>query len=59
MRRLISAVLYLTMILIGLGLSVGFLVHGGRNIVFAAGAFLAAFGAYLFWADFLSSKTGA
>jgi hypothetical protein len=53
MRRAVCFVLYVVMLVAGIGLAAGFLLHGGRGIVFAAGSFLAAFGAYLLWTDFV------
>ncbi|MGM4990509.1 hypothetical protein [Tardiphaga sp. 841_E9_N1_2] len=32
------------------------LINGGRGIMFKAGAFVAVFGLYLLWADFISSN---
>jgi hypothetical protein len=55
MRRLLLAVLYLAMILVGGGLSVSFFLTGGRSIIAASLAFTA-LGAYLLWTDFLSQK---
>jgi hypothetical protein len=55
MRRLLLAVLYLAMILVGGGLSVSFFLTGGRSIIAASLAFTA-LGAYLSWTDFLSRK---
>jgi hypothetical protein len=55
MRRLLLAVLYLAMILVGGGLSVSFFLTGGRSIIAASLAFTA-LGAYLLWTDFLSRK---
>jgi membrane glycosyltransferase len=55
MRRLLLAVLYLAMVLVGAGLSVNFFLIGGRSIIVASLAF-AALGAYLLWTDFLSRK---
>jgi hypothetical protein len=46
-------VLYAARVATGIGLVVGFLLHGGRGMVFAAGSFLAAFGAYMLWTDFV------
>jgi hypothetical protein len=53
MRRLICFALYVGMVVVGIGLAAGFLLHGGRGIVFAAGSFLAVFGTYLLWTDFV------
>jgi hypothetical protein len=55
MRRAVCFALYVVMVVAGIGLGAGFLLHGGRGIVFAAGSFLAAFGAYLLWTDFVKS----
>jgi hypothetical protein len=54
MRRIFSFVLYAGMILAGAVAFGHFLQSGGRGVVFVAGGFLAAFGAYLMWIDFLS-----
>jgi hypothetical protein len=57
MRRLICFLLYLSMILVGSIVFGLFIMSGGRGIIFVAGGFLAAFGAYLMWIDFLSPNT--
>jgi hypothetical protein len=54
MRRAITLGLYVLMIAAGAWLTYHWLVHGGRGIVFMAGIFLAGFGLYLLWIDFLS-----
>jgi hypothetical protein len=51
---MLSFILYAGMILAGAAAFWHFLQSGGRGIVFVAGGFLAAFGAYLMWLDFLS-----
>jgi hypothetical protein len=53
MRRAVCFALYVVMVVAGISLAAGCLVHGGRGIVFAGGSFLAAFGAYLLWTDFV------
>jgi hypothetical protein len=55
MRRAVCFALYVVMVVAGIGLAAGFVLHGGRGIVFAAGGFLAAFGAYLLWTDFVKT----
>jgi hypothetical protein len=52
MRRLIALTAYITMVALGVSFVLGFLLHGGRGIMFATGAFLACFGTYLVWTDF-------
>jgi hypothetical protein len=52
MRRLITLTVYITMVALGVSFVLGFLLHGGRGILFAMGAFLACFGTYLVWTDF-------
>jgi hypothetical protein len=54
MRRLITLVLYLATISFGAWATYEWLVLGGRGIAFTAGGFLAAFGIYLLWIDFIS-----
>jgi len=57
MRRIFCFVLYSAMILVGLVLFAAYVLSGGRGIIFVTGGFLAAFGAYLMWTDFLSPNT--
>jgi hypothetical protein len=54
MRKAITLILYLAMITIGSWATYEWLVLGGRGIAFKFGAFLALFGAYLLWTEFLS-----
>jgi len=54
MRKTISLVFYLTMVAGGSWATYQWLVLGGKGIAFRAGAFLALFGVYLLWLDFLS-----
>ena len=54
MRKAITLVVYLAMIIGGSWATYEWLVLGGRGIAFKFGAFLAVFGAYLLWTDFLS-----
>jgi hypothetical protein len=54
MRRVALLTVYIAMVLLGTTLSIEFLVHGGRIIVFTVGGFLAVFGCYLLWIEFLS-----
>ena len=56
MRKIVTLTLYLLMIGLGTWAIYDWLVLGGRNILFRAGGFLALFGAYLLWTDFLSPK---
>jgi hypothetical protein len=57
MRRIVCFVLYLAMVIVGSALFIAFLANGGRGIIFIAGGFLAVFGIYLIWIDFLSPNT--
>jgi hypothetical protein len=54
MRKAVTLILYFAMIVIGSWATYEWLVLGGRGIAFKLGGFLAVFGAYLLWADFLS-----
>ena len=54
MRKIFSLIFYLSMIGVGSWATYEWLVLGGRGFMFKAGAFLALFGAYLVWMDFLS-----
>ena len=54
MRKALSLTLYLAMIVAGLWVTYDWIVFGGRGFLFKAGGFLAVFGAYLLWIDFLS-----
>ena len=54
MRKTLVLFLYLAMIGLGSWATYEWLVLGGRGIAFRAGAFLALFGVYLLWTDFLS-----
>ena len=54
MRKVITLTLYLAMILGGSWATYEWLILGGRGFAFKVGAFLALFGAYLLWTDFLS-----
>ena len=56
MRRMICFILYAAMILVGSGTVLAFLVNGSRGVIFMAGGFMATFGAYLMWTDFLSPR---
>jgi hypothetical protein len=55
-RKLITLAVYCSMIGVGIVMVASWLMGGARGIIFAAGGFLAAFGAYLLWNDFLSPK---
>jgi hypothetical protein len=54
MRKACTLTFYLAMIAIGLWVTYDWVFLGGRDILFRAGSFLALFGAYLLWIDFLS-----
>jgi hypothetical protein len=54
MRKFIALIFYLLMITAGSWALYDWLVLGGRGILLKAGGFLAAFGLYLLWLDFLS-----
>lgn len=54
MRKAFSLAMYLAMIAAGSWVTYDWLTFGGRGILFKAGSFLAVFGAYLLWIDFLS-----
>lgn len=54
MRKAIALLLYLAMVSAGAWCAYEWLVLGGRGIVFRMGGFLALFGLYLLWIDFLS-----
>jgi hypothetical protein len=54
MRKLITLMLHLAMIGVGSWATYEWLVLGGRGIAFKGGSFLAVFGLYLVWIDFLS-----
>jgi len=53
-RKALSLAFYLALIGIGCWGVCEWLVLGGRGVIFKAGGFLALFGAYLVWMDFLS-----
>jgi len=54
MRWVFTLIFYLAMIAAGSWVTYDWVVFGGRGILFKAGSFLAVFGAYLLWIDFLS-----
>ena len=54
MRKALMLTVYLAMIAAGSWVTYDWVVFGGRGILFRAGGFLAVFGAYLLWIDFLS-----
>jgi hypothetical protein len=56
MRRMICFTLYVTMILVGIALLVALFERGGKGIIFMSGGFLALFGSYLLWTDFLAGN---
>lgn len=53
-RRAIALLFYVIMIAFGCWCAYEWLVLGGRGIVFRLGGFLALFGLYLLWTDFLA-----
>jgi hypothetical protein len=53
-RRALALLFYFAMIAAGAWCAYEWLVLGGRGIIFRAGGFLAFFGLYLLWIDFLS-----
>jgi hypothetical protein len=53
-RKTITLLFHLAMVCIGTCCAYEWLVLGGRGIIFRAGGFLALFGLYLLWIDFLS-----
>jgi len=57
LRKAISLIFYLAMIVGGLWVTLKWLDSGGRGIALMAGGFLAGFGAYLLWID-LSDLAG-
>jgi hypothetical protein len=54
MRKALTLTVYLAMIAAGSWTTYDWITYGGRGILFTTGGFLAAFGAYLLWIDFLS-----
>jgi hypothetical protein len=54
MRKTITLLLYLAMIVAGAWGAYEWLVLGGRGIIFRVSGFLTLFGLYLLWIDFLS-----
>ncbi len=54
MRKSLALTFYLAMIAAGSWVTYDWITFGGRGILFKAGSFLAVFGAYLLWIDFLS-----
>jgi hypothetical protein len=58
MRRAFTLIFYLSMIGVGAWCAYEWLVLGGRGVVFKAGGFLALFGLYLLWIDFLPPNRG-
>jgi hypothetical protein len=54
MRKSLSLILYLAMMIGGSWATYEWLALGGRGIAFKFGGFVALFGAYLLWIDFLS-----
>jgi hypothetical protein len=58
MRKIITLIFYVAMIAIGAWCVHEWLVNAGRGFIFKAGGFLALFGLYLVWIDFLSPNRG-
>ena len=58
MRKAIMLIFYLLMVGAGSWTAFEWLVLGGKGIALKAGCFLAAFGLYLMWIDFLSPSKG-
>ena len=56
MRKTVTLVLYLAMTVGGSWTVYESLVAGAKGVALEAGAFLALFGAYLLWTDFLSPR---
>lgn len=54
MRNVVVLAFYLSLVVLGSWAVYEWLVLGGRGIIFKAGGFLAVFGLYLIWLDFLS-----
>jgi hypothetical protein len=54
MRKTITLAFYLLVIGVGVWCLYEWLVLGGRGVIFKVGGFLALFGAYLVWIDFMS-----
>ena len=54
MRKTITLLFYLALVGGGAWCAYEWLVLGGRGIIFRMGGFLALFGLYLLWIDFLS-----
>ena len=54
MRKAFALIFYLGMIGVGSWAIYDWITFGGRGIIVKAGSFLALFGAYLLWIDFLS-----
>lgn len=58
MRRAITLIFYLLLVAIGCWAIYEWLILGARGILFKAGGFVALFGMYLLWIDFLSPSRG-
>ncbi|MEH2474508.1 hypothetical protein V1281_004309 [Nitrobacteraceae bacterium AZCC 2161] len=56
MRKWVALGFYMALIIGGGWCTYEWLINGGRGIMFKAGAFVAVFGLYLLWADFISSN---
>ena len=54
MHKALTLTFYLA--IAGSWVTYDWITFGGRGILFKAGSFLAVFGAYLLWIDFLSSN---
>jgi hypothetical protein len=53
-RKAVLLAFYLGLIAAGAWITYDWVVFGGRGLLFRSGGFLALFGAYLLWNDFLS-----
>jgi hypothetical protein len=58
MRKTLTLIFYLGMIIVGSWITYDWITLGGRGVLFKAGSFLAVFGVYLLWIDFLSPSRG-
>ena len=56
MRKIVLAVLYVAMILIGSAAVAFVFLHGGKFLIAFDGGAIAAAGIYLSWTDFFSSE---
>ncbi len=56
MRRALSLIFYFAIICVGAWAGYEWLVLGSKGIIVKAGGFLAGFGLYLIWTDFISPQ---